>query len=151
MIGPTRKRVLITIATAALCLTLAALGVPAAFGASPQAYKRESLQVYEQQLATGQIKSVVINKRLRSVRVTLKSGELVKAEYPPHEEPNVAAALRAKRVPVVVLTPAEAKKEASKATVHHKLRYIAGGILIAVVVIVGAVLLWDRRRKRLAE
>jgi hypothetical protein len=37
-------------------------------------------------------------------------------------------------------------KAKSKAT-HHKLRYIAAGILIVVIVIVAAVLLVDRRRK----
>jgi hypothetical protein len=52
---------------------------------------------------------------------------------------------------VTTLKPAEAAKEASKAPVHHKLRYIAGGILIAVIVIVGAVLLVDRRRKTAME
>jgi LPXTG-motif cell wall-anchored protein len=33
--------------------------------------------------------------------------------------------------------------------VHHKLRYIAGGILIGIIVIVGGVLLFRRRRRYL--
>jgi hypothetical protein len=50
-----------------------------------------------------------------------------------------------------VLKPAVAAREASKTPVHHKLRYIAGGILVAVILIVGAVLLVDRRRKTAME
>jgi hypothetical protein len=147
----TRPRVLSTIAACALCVVLAALLAPAALAASLPAYKKETLQEYEQQLASGQIQSAVINKRIRTVRVTLKNGELVKAQYLAHTEPQVADALKARGISVTVLTPAQAKAEASKAPVHHKLRYIAGGILIAIIVIVGGVLLWDRRRKRLAE
>jgi hypothetical protein len=151
MIGPTRTRVLSAIAACALCLLLA-LPAAQAFGEEAAiTYTKESLPAYEQQLAAGQIASVTINKRLRSLRITLKDGSHVLAHYAAKQEPEVSAALKAKGVSVVVLSPAAAKKEASKAPVHHKLRYIAGGILIAVVVIVGGVLFWDRRRKRLAE
>jgi hypothetical protein len=141
-----------SVAACALCGVLA-MPASQAFGATSATpnYTKESTQAYAQQLASGQIAEAVINKRIRTIRITLKSGEHVKARYQAHEEPKVVAALKAKGVPVRILTPAEAKAEASKSPVHHKLRYIAGGILIAVIVIVGAVLLWDRRRKRLAE
>ena len=52
---------------------------------------------------------------------------------------------------MTVLTPAEAASEvvnASKKPVHHKLRYIAGGILVVVIVVVGAVLIVNRKRGR---
>ena len=55
--------------------------------------------------------------------------------------------LKKRHVPVTVLTEAQAKKEQSKGKVHHKLRYIAGGIVIAVIVIVGGVLLYNRRKR----
>jgi hypothetical protein len=145
----TRLRVLFTVAA-----TLLVLAVPAssAFAEETAAkYTGESQQGYEHQLAAGEIESATFNKRIRSLHVILKNGQHLRYKYPPKTEKTLVAALEAKHVPVSVLSPEAAKKEASKAPVKHKLRYIAGGILIAVVVIVGAVLLFDRRRKRLAE
>ncbi len=119
--------------------------------ATPIAYQPESLAEYEQQLAAGQIQSVTINKKLRSVRVTLKDGRHLLAKYKPKQEPKVAAALAAKHVPVIVLTPTEAAKEVHKPAVHHKLRYIVGGAVIVVIAIVIAVLVFDRKRKAARE
>jgi hypothetical protein len=113
-------------------------------------YTKESIQAYEQQLASGQIQAATFNKKVRSMHLTLKDGRYVLVNYPAHEEPTLAAALEAKKVPVTVLKPAAAAKEAAK-PVHHKLRYIAGGILVVVILVVGGVLLVDRRRKLAAE
>jgi hypothetical protein len=150
MIGPTRTRVLSTIVACVLCL----LALPATQALAEETtvtYTKEAQQAYEQQLAAHQIAAVTVNKRVRSLRITLKDGTHFVAHYKAKEEPTVSAALKRAGVAVTVLSAAAAKSEASKTPVHHKLRYIAGGILIAVVVIVGGVLFWDRRRKRLAE
>jgi hypothetical protein len=151
MIGHTRARVLSAIAACVLCMAFAVAATPALAEEATITYTKESQPAYEQQLASGQIASVTFNKRVRSLHITLKDGTHYLAHYKAKEEPTIAAALKAKGVTVAVLSPTAAKTEASKAPVHHKLRYIAGGILIAVVVIVGGVLLWDRRRKRMAE
>ncbi len=153
MIHTTRAPLPRKIAACLACLALfCSLAAAPAVAAEPTVhYTDESMQAYEQQLASGQIQSATFNKRIRSLRLTLKNGQHVRVIYPPKDEPKLDAALRAKGVPVTVLSPAEAKTEAAKGPVHHKIRYIAGGVLIAVVVIVGAVLLIDRRRKRLAE
>ena len=135
------------------CLLCAgALASPVAAGAAEGSitYTHESFQQYQKQLAAGEITAATINKKVRSVHLTLKDGRHVLAKYAAHEEPKVASALQAKGVPVSVLSKAAADKEAKK-SVHHKLRYIAGGILIAVIVVVGGVLLWDRRRKALSD
>jgi hypothetical protein len=58
------------------------------------------------------------------------------------EQEHLIALARTDGTAVTVATV----KTKSKAT-HHKLRYIAAGILIVVIVIVAAVLLVDRRRK----
>jgi hypothetical protein len=148
MIATTRASITAKIS---VCLALLAcaslLAAAAAAGAAAPTYEKESFSTYEQQLAGGQIQAVTINKKLRSVRVTLKDGRYVLAKYKPKEEPKVAAALQAKGVSVTVLLPTEANKEVGKKAVHHKLRYIAGGIVILVIVIVGAVLFIDRKRK----
>jgi hypothetical protein len=123
-----------------------------AAGAEPVVrYQKESMQAYEGQLAGGQIQTATFNKRVRSLHLLLKNGSHVLTIYPPHDEPTLVAALEAKHVPVTILKPADASKEAASKPVHHKLRYIAGGILVVVIVVVAAVLLVDRRRKLAAE
>jgi hypothetical protein len=134
-----------------MCLSLALLVPLAGAAEGTVTYTHESLQAYEQQLASGQIQSATFNKRVRSLHLTLKDGRHMLVKYAARGEPALAAQLAAKRVPVTIEKPAEAAKEAKKTPVHHKLRYIAGGILIAVIVIVGAVLLVDRRRKAAME
>ena len=146
---PTRLRVLVIVAT--ILLTLA---VPAANAFAAEVtikYKDENGQEFERQLAAKEIQAATFNKRIRSLHILLKNGEHFRYIYAKKGEPALAAQLEAKHIPVTVLTPEEAKSEASKAPVKHKIRYIAGGILIVVIVIVGGVIIWDRRRKRLAE
>lgn len=142
------------LALALACLCCACL-LPAAAALAAEAaidYQKESLTEYEKQLASGQIASVTVNKLRRSVRVRLKDGRYVLARYEKHHEPTVLASLKAKGVPVTVLTPSAAQQEAkSTHKVHHKLRYIVGGIVIVVILIVGAVLLIARRRRIAAE
>lgn len=146
MIATTRASIAARIA---LCIALLActsvLPVSAAAGASI-VFQNETFTQYEQQLAGAQIQAVTINKRVRSLRITLKDGRYVLAKYAKHEEPTVAAALAAKHVAVTVLAPSVAIKEVPKKAAHHKLRYIAGGIVIVVIVIVGAVLYINRKR-----
>lgn len=134
-----------------VCLAPAGLApaAGAAEGTVTVKFQHESLPVYEQQLAHDQVAAVTFNKRLRTVRVTLKNGQHVVAEYPPYQKPRLAAALAAKGVPVTILKKQEAEKEGPKP--GHKLRYIAGAILVVVIVVVGIVLYISRRRKREEE
>jgi hypothetical protein len=139
-------------ATAGLTVAIALLACVAGLALSPAAfaapkYQKESEAEFQRQLSAGEIREAIINKRVRSVRVTLTDGSRRLARYPAKQEPRVFTELRAKGVSVTVLTPAAAKSEAAKAPVHHKLRYIAGGILVAVIVVVGGVLLYNRRRR----
>lgn len=138
------------VAALAFC-ALAWAGQLARAAAAPISYTSESIGQYEKQLAAGEVKEVTINKRLRSLRTTLKSGQHVLAKYAPKQEHRYAAALETKRVPVTVLTPVEATAEMRAKPVHHKLRYIAGGVLIAILIIVGVVLLVNRRRKAVLD
>jgi hypothetical protein len=122
----------------------------AAQAAAEVKYTHESEQEWKSQLASGQIASVIINKRAQSLRTTLKDGRYVLANYPKHESPRVESELRTNHVPFSVLSKSAAAKLAKKAPVHHKLRYIVGGILVGIIVIVGGVLL-VRRRGRVAD
>jgi hypothetical protein len=129
------------------CVCLAALVVASSAGGATIVYEPESQTVLLHQLATGQVQSVTVNKRVRSLRVTLKDGTHVLVKYPAHHEAETVARLKAKGVTVAILSQSQAEAEAKKKPVHHKLRYIAGGILIVVIIVVVAVLLIDRRRK----
>jgi hypothetical protein len=131
-------------AAASLLLTLSLLPATARGAVG---YVHETFPQYQEQLAAGQIQEVTINKRLRTLRITLTDGRHVLAKYAPKEEPTVRKNLKAKRVTVHVLSSTAAKAEQSKGKVHHKLRYIAGGILIAVIVIVGGVVFYNRRKR----
>ncbi len=119
------------------------------------AYEAEGEQAFAQQLAAHQISAVVINKRARSLRITLTDGRHVLAHYPRKGESRVAAQLKRAGVRYSVLSPAQAESEikaqARKKGVHHKLRYIAGGILLVVIIVVGVVLYINRRRRRTDE
>jgi ATP-dependent Zn protease len=134
-------------------LACLAIGLPAsARGATAGAisYEQESEQAFRQQLAARQIRSAIINKRLRSVRLTLKDGRHVKARYPKRTEPKVASELRHAGAKVSVLSKAQAEAEAKKVPRHHKIRYIVGGVVIALVVVAGVVF-FIRRQRRLAD
>ncbi len=135
---------------AALLVLLAVLAGSAAAQAESTGtptYTKEDLSQYEAQLNGGQIQSVIVNKRLRRLRITLKDGSHVYAKYGKKQGPKYYAQITAKRVPLTFLTVTAAKKEQEKGAKPHKIRYIAGGVLILVLVIVAAVLLIRRRRR----
>lgn len=133
----------------AFCLALSPLAAVASAAEEPAiVYKHVSEAEFQKDLAAKKVQSVEVNKRLRTLRVTLTDGSHVLARYPKHEEPATVARLKAAGVAVTVLGKSDAEKEAkAKKPVHHKIRYIAGGVVIAVIVIVGVVLLINRRRQ----
>lgn len=151
---PTRRAISrFRIALTVACLVLAG-AMPTALAAAAEAkivYTHEGVKEYEKQLDAGEVQAAVFNKKIRSLHLTLKNGTHMLVKYSPHEEPKLDSQLKAKGVTVAILKPAEANKEVPKTAVHHKLRYIAGGILLAVVIIVGIVLFIDRRRKAARE
>jgi ATP-dependent Zn protease len=151
-----RRAIRFSLSVLTLCLALALLA-PAVSASGPTAtiatatiatatathFQRESFKAFEGQLATGQIKAATFNKKAHTLHLSLKDGRHMLVSYPSHEEPQLAAKLLAKGVPVTI----EKKKAKPKTAVHHTLRYIAGGIVVVVFVVVVAVLLVDRRRK----
>ncbi len=126
-----------------ICASLAPAAVAVGAERVVVHYQKESLTAYQQQLAAGQIHAATFNKKAHTLHLTLNDGRHVLVSYPSHEEPQFAAQLRAKGVPVTV----EKKKKPAAKAVHHTLRYVAGGILVVVIAVVAAVLLIDRRRK----
>jgi hypothetical protein len=137
---------------------LAMLLFPALLVAAPRAraegtvdYTKEDLSQYEDQLNGNQIESVVVNKRTRSLRVTLTNGQHVFAKYGKKQGPKYYAAIRARHVPITFLSPAAVKAEQGSKHPGHKIRYIAGGVLIAVIMIAGGILYFNRGREAVLD
>jgi hypothetical protein len=143
------NRAIPTIAGLALAFSLT-LG-PLAPGANAEAsitYRHETEAEFEQQIAAKKIKTAVINRSLRTVRVTLDDGEYVLGKYPKHQVPQTIARLKAAGATVSLLSKKEGERQAGKAKKHkHKIRYIVGGVVIVLIVIGGVVLLIRRRRQ----
>jgi hypothetical protein len=146
MTGLKRVRPLCLI-TSVVFLVALALPVTGLAAAAPT-YTKETKQAYEKQLDSGVIAEGTFNKKLRNLHIKTKNGELFLYHYEKKGEPALAQQLAAHHIRVTVLKSSEAAKEAEKKPAKHKLRYIAGGVLILVILIVGVVLLVNRRRGR---
>jgi ATP-dependent Zn protease len=150
VIGP-RTALTRAASTLLLLVSFALCALPVGVALAAEGTKggvHESEAEFAKQLAAKEVKAVSINKRLRSMRVTLADGRQVIARYPKKQEPQTAARLQARGVAVTVLSKHDAEKEAGPKKAHHKIRYIVGGAVILVIVIAGAVLLFSRRRQR---
>jgi hypothetical protein len=137
-------------ALAALLIALAAF--PASAGAAEAVhYTSETYPQFEAQLGGHQIAAVTFNKRLRSMRVTLKNGEHVLVIYPKHTSSAQIAKVQAQHVPVTVLSVQQAQKEAPKHGNSHPRRRdaeIAGVVILVLAAIGGGVYFFKRRRVR---
>jgi hypothetical protein len=105
----------------------------------------ESMSQYQRQLAAGQIHAATFNKVAHTLHLSMNDHNHFIVTYPPLQYRKIVAELEGKGVPVAV----EKYHKAAAKPVHHKLRYIAGGIIIVVVVVVLLVLLVGRRRSLL--
>lgn len=145
MTVPTPLRQLAFAAMLALCLVLA---VPASgLAATTPEFTHESKEAFEQQLDKGEIKSAEFNRKLRSLHITTKNGELFLYHYPKKGSKPIEGQLNAKHVHFVVLTPSAADLEAKehKPAKKHKIRYIVGGVVVLLIVI-GLIVYFVRRR-----
>jgi ATP-dependent Zn protease len=101
----------------------------------------ESYQALLGQINGHQVRSATINRKAHTVKATLDDGSVQRVDYPPAEERTLSDNLRKSGATVKI-----AKKKKAKKAVHHKLRYIAAGI-VGFVVVVGLVLLILRGRR----
>jgi hypothetical protein len=150
VIGPTTARTRAALALL-LAVGLACCGVLGGVALAAEGtidYVHESEADFARQLTAKEVKEVTINKRLRTMRVTLADGRHVLATYPRKQERQTVARLQGRGVRVTILSKSEAAKEAKKKHKHHRIRYIIGAAVIAVIVIAGVVLLVNRRRRR---
>ncbi|HYB22363.1 MAG TPA: hypothetical protein VED41_01100 [Solirubrobacteraceae bacterium] len=124
------------------------LATASAHAAAVTPLPEESMQAYEQQLASGQVSAAELNLDARSIHLTLSDGKHWLIHYGSGQEAGIVKALRAKGI--IPVTP-KGKPIAEAKPHKHKIRYIVGGVLIVVIIIVVAVLLIRRRRTATAD
>lgn len=126
--------------TLCLALLLGTLAAPT-FAATIVHFQRESYQALLVQIRRGEVHAIVLHPQGYKAHVSLDDGGHFTATYPTAEVAKLEALAHAHNASFAVATSAH-----KATTVHHKLRYIAGGILIVVILVVLGVLLVGRRR-----
>jgi hypothetical protein len=105
-------------------------------------FQPESYAELLAQLRHREVVALVLHPQGYKAHASLSNGGHVTVAYTPAQVPALRTAAGAGGASFAIAT-ARAKP---KAAVHHKLRYIAGGVLIVVIVVVLVVLLLGRRR-----
>ena len=132
------RPLLSTVAVTLVAALVAGSGVAPAATTQPTT---ESYQALLGQVNANQVRSAVINRKAHIVKVTLDDGSVQRIDYPPRQEKALSKSLRQHGATVKI-----AKRKKAKKAVHHKLRYIAAGV-VALGVVVGGVLLILRGRR----
>jgi hypothetical protein len=107
-------------------------------------YEEESLEAFEDQLRAADIAEAEINKVAHHLHLTLHDGRHQLVEYEGHQEQALQSRLLAAGVPVTIEFTTKSTKSS-----HHTLRYIAAGLLVAALIVLGVLLV--ARRRRLAQ
>lgn len=131
-------------AITSMCLALAATVLAVPVGAATVHFQKESLQAYEGELHHGEVHAVTFHPGSTTghLHISLNNGGHMTVAYAASQQGKLVAQAQAANARVKIAT-LQTKKTAA---VHHKLRYIAGGILIVVILVVLVVLLIGRRR-----
>jgi hypothetical protein len=135
-----------SVAVSVACLLGACLAISAtAVAATVIHFEPESVPALKTQLNHAQVHALSFHpgKGTGHVHVSLDNGKHMTVAYTSSEQAQLLTVARENNTPVTI---AKAKATTAKPA-HHKLRYIAGGILVLVIIVVLAVLLIDRRRK----
>ena len=122
--------------TAAACIALA---VPAPALAARQV----SYPVLLQQVKTGPLIRAISNHKRGDIEIKFRNLDEWEAFYPPGAQPQLQRLLHQRHIRVIFASRHRAKPKPG--AVHHHLRYIAAGILAALV-LAGAAWAYARRR-----
>jgi hypothetical protein len=135
----------VTAAVCLACATLALAAQTAALAASVIYFQPEGLPALKAQLGHHEVDALTFHPGTGTghIHVSMSDGRHMTVPYATSEQAQLVALAGTDRTSVAI---AVAKPKAN-APVHHKLRYIAAGILAVVIVVIAAVLLVDRRRK----
>jgi tRNA A37 threonylcarbamoyltransferase TsaD len=126
-------------ALAAACAASLLLGLVATPALATH-FQRESYPELLAQLHHREVVAVVLHPQGYKAHASLANGGHITVTYTPAEVQLLRSAATAGGSSFAIAT------SKPKVAVHHKLRYIAGGVLIVVIVVVLVVLLVGRRR-----
>ena len=124
--------------TALVCIALA---VPA----PARAARQVSYPVLLQQVKTGPLIRAIINRKAGHIEIKFRDLSEWEASYPRGAQPYLQRLLHERHIRVIFASRHVAAR-AKPRSVHHHLRYIAAGILGALVLGGGALLYLRRRR-----
>lgn len=141
MTHPTRTSPLRALCAALALLVLAGTTAAPAPASTAVHFQPESYAALLVQVHKGEVHAVVLHPSGPKAHVVLADGAHFTVTYPVSESTKLGAEVRAHGGTFAISTVKH-----KSGTVHHKLRYIAGGILIVVILVVLAVLLVGRRR-----
>jgi hypothetical protein len=139
MSHPIRRLASALVCTVSLLVSLFAAAP--ALAASAAHFQHESSRELLAQLHHQEVIAVVLHPQGYKAHASLSDGRHFTATYTPAEVPQLTAAARAGGASFTIAT-----SKPKSTAVHHKLRYIAGGVLIVVILVVLVVLLLGRRR-----
>lgn len=105
-----------------------------------------SYPVLLSQVRSGPLIRVIINPARGDVEIKFRDLSEWHAFYPRAEQPTLQRIIRARHIRLL-FAPRPHARSARSTTVHHHLRYIAGGVIGALAVIGGGVFLYARRRR----
>jgi hypothetical protein len=124
-----------------LALLAVAVDAPPAIAATPTA--TESYPALLHQIETRQVVIAHVNERTNDIRVTLRNGSEEFVTFAHAQHKALIDSLLHHGVRVVYTAHAKAKKP-----VHHVLRYVAGGIVIVLLLIGAGVWVYTRGQRR---
>jgi hypothetical protein len=125
-------------------LLLGAVASLAACPATASAATSESYSTVVTQIKTIPLVHAVINPKGNHVEIKYPNGTEYIAVFPQGGQPALQRLLHERHIKIIFASRHQAKPR--PAPVHHHLRYIAGGILLGAIAVIGGVLLYRRRR-----
>jgi hypothetical protein len=101
------------------------------------------------QVRHGPLIRAIINPQRRDVEIKFANKDEWHAYYPAGAQAELQRLIDARHIRLLFV-PRHAVAS-RPAAVHHRLRYVAGGVLVALVFVAGGYLLWRRRRAATAS
>jgi hypothetical protein len=124
---------------------IALIAVLAVTAAPSLAATQVSYPVLLREIKSGPLIRAVINRTRGDIEIKFRNLSEWEAFYPPGAQPGLQRLLHARHIRVIFATRPPPGRHEPKA-VHHHLRYIAAGVLGALIVLGGASFAYQRRR-----
>jgi hypothetical protein len=126
-------------------LVIALLTVLGATATPSLAATQVGYPVLLREIRSGPLIRAVINRTRGDIEIKFSNLSEWEAFYPPGAQPGLQRLLHARHIRVIFATRPATSKPKPKG-VHHHLRYIAAGVLVALAAIGALAFLYDRRR-----